>query len=831
MSDRFQELLSGLDSPLETERVKCIERLIRSNDIRAIRALQQVVSRDASVRVRYMAKKALYLFKERMKGALPGGAGEDKAGVAAQKIDPKKIQAILSGDDVQKKLKLLQAVAKFRLKGALPILMSHGKAETDPVVRSNLVLALGILGDQTQLPEVKIYLEDADYRVRANAIEAIEAIDHPEGYPALVHLLADPDNRIRANAIKALKHYGKINVANLLRKMIHSDQVWMRDSAAYALSVMAKDDALPLLLEATRDEDEAVRDKARKGILKLAEKGNRVAQRVLAELERVGDRESSPGLLSFTQLEEEMLVQESKADDPLDDPDPQLRLQAVRNIVAERDSARAEAMVRRLSVEDDHFVKANIINALGTIGDEKLVDPLRGYLSDPVDRVRANAVEALARLGGDKVSSLFVPLLADSNNRCRANAIVALKDYAYVDVINPLREMVESDELLMRKSAFFAITDIAGSEVVPLLELLRNDEDGELRANAMHFLQMMRDGGDEAATALMSRIESGRPGSMAITTSELFPEAFVAPTSGEELHGEGAPSKADQYDIKSFSGLDKERKRSIIRELGEDVNVGSYYFLRQVLADDDFEIKVLAKMALKNFDDFAGQEDERTVEASQGEGVVLRPPEIETVEYHGMSKAIQLSRELNDRADQYEFTKMWKGPFPAELGLLNALRDDTREMIQELLGDDGVESATVCFHQARIKPFLEGKRSLDGNRFANVITLVGVVNRMDAYSPCHAFLKSIKRPIYLLTLLTKQRVLLFLRGPLETSFARFVQIHYGQIDEVTTQKFRDLVTLSLKVGAQFFEIPELYGYVATPMVEAIREAARKARSS
>jgi len=873
----IKSIIESLQSPLEAQRELAVQALVKTNDIRSIPALQRVAGSDESVRIRYQAKKALFVLKRRLEQGIPGG------GTEPQHIKTDKVREILAGPDPAKKLGLLKVIARHKLATTIPLLFEAAKSEQDAVVRSNIIIVVGILGDEAHIGDIAAYVHDRDPRVRANAIEALEYINHPNAYPIIVNALSDSDNRIRANAIKALRNYGKVNVINLLRKMLQSSQEWMRDSAAYALSLVAKNEAISLLLDSANDETATVRQRARAGLANLAKRGNPTASKALEEIDKHLDSDGVPPPLDLSAFKE--LADGASEESLLQAEDAQVRLKELRSIVDEQDSSRLFEVVEMAQTEQDAFLKANAVIALGKLGDENLIDTLSEFLSSSEDRIRANDIEALAMIGGERVSSVLVPCLQDSNNRCKANAIIALKSHPYINVTKPLEEMVTSTEVLQRKSAFYAITDIATDEVILLLDPLHQDPEEDISKNARQFLQMLSEQGNAVASDILSRSSAPKENALDSLNEEFFDQddsisalGFAgfddssdgAPGFGTEdsqgfavgleleLEGfdesatsESLPSSVDQsksphvefptstavkdisslelqeekpfrYSVDQFINLPNGKKRSIIEELKNEITVQAYLFLREILNDKDFEIKCLAKVALKNFEneDFAGPDAPKPSDR----GWIFATPEIETVEYQGLKKTIMLSRDLNEKAEAYEYAKTWKGPFPVEFPILNALREDTQEMIQFILRDEELRHVLICFQHDRMKPFMEGRRSLDGNRFANVVTLSNVSHRIEPYSPSAKLLKTIKRPIYLLVLFTDDKLFLFLRGPLETSFGKFLSVNYQQIDNVEISPVnKGLKTLVLHIHNDYIEIPEMYAHIAKPFHEFITE--------
>ncbi|MHC4937329.1 MAG: HEAT repeat domain-containing protein, partial [Planctomycetota bacterium] len=370
--------MQALKSPLEPERKRAIQTLVKSRDVRAVEVLQKVASTDESVAIRYLAKKAIYYLRKQL------GLGELSAGTesgSTQSLFPAgKLKSILEADDGEAKLRLLQALSRRKVASALPTLLEYDATSDTPEVRSTLVLVIGILGGEEELKYLKDYLRDEDPRVRANAIEAIEYLGTPMGYPLVVKALGDPDNRIRANAIKALRSYGKVNCLALLQRMMESNKVWMRDSAAHALAFLGGAEGLPLLLGGLRDPEPSVREKARKGLERLADKGVRAASEALAEFEEAPPgKETIETFLEGRDLPDSFFAadgEEEADEDPLLSDDPKERIRGVDEIIETGDIARRGALLDAARAEGDTYVRAKMLIGLGRIGDRTTVELL-----------------------------------------------------------------------------------------------------------------------------------------------------------------------------------------------------------------------------------------------------------------------------------------------------------------------------------------------------------------------------------------------------------------------------------------------------------------------
>lgn len=811
----LDSILKALKSPLEGERERAVQALVRSKDIRAAEVLQRVIDTDESVAVRYLAKKGLFFLRKQM------GASEASASPAA---DPPadgvagKLKKILEvGQDAQK-IKLLKGLTGRKLTQVLPTLLEHDAAGESPEVRSNLVMAVGILGAEAELGYVKAFLDDADPRVRANTIEALEFLGTPKAYPLVVKMLPDEDNRIRANAIKALRHYGKVNCLALLEKMLQSKKLWMRDSAAYALGLVGGEGALPMLLDALKDVEPSVREKARRGIEQLAEGGDADAQQALRKLKadaagevEVDDDPEDHSIEGFFTDEQSKMSFVIPQNDPLYAEDPQERLAAVTEIAETRAADRVPALLDAARREGDGLVRAKMVIELGRLGGPEVVDELLPFLDDGVDRVRANAIEALAMADLSSAAPHLARMLDDPNNRARGNAVVALKDAPGVDIVPALRAMIDSPVTLMRKSAFYALAEIGDARVGPLIEVLLEDNEEDLRLKARGYLSMAAEEGQPWAVALQG--ERGDPvGGGADQFAEFEPtesttDEAEAAALREQTQREGrASAEGARERLARFRSMDTGGKRRMIEDAKRDVCLESYFFLREAVEDDDFEIKIHAKMALKAFDaDFAqaAQDQEENI------GDLFVRPEVKTIDYRGMKVATQLAKELNGKLEAAEARGYWEGPFPDKFPILNALREDTREMIQEILDGEEVLKVFVCYQQDRLLPFRQGKKTLDSNRYSSVVGLGHVISRVARGSFNGDFLHSLKRPAYLLAIALSTRLVLFLRGSVETTQAAWVAANWRAMDRVEAEKRDTRTTLHIQVMGELIDVPEL----------------------
>lgn len=89
----------------------------------------------------------------------------------------------------------------------------------------------------------------------------------------------------------------------------------------------------------------------------------------------------------------------------LEDPDPQVRLEACRLCGERRGPDAAERLARRARLDDDLGVRLRAVRTLGELGDPAAVPHLVALLDDPDPAVQARAMAALARATGQRLGT------------------------------------------------------------------------------------------------------------------------------------------------------------------------------------------------------------------------------------------------------------------------------------------------------------------------------------------------------------------------------------------------------------------------------------------
>ncbi len=291
MAISIKTLLEYLEKGSEPERMKAVAVLAKSCDRRAIPYLEQAATHDPSASVRYYARKGIQYILSRTRSAVGGASAAGRSAEEEAPFDPEKALLCLSSPDQWERLKGIRQIMRAGAGEFVDDLVALLKVENNVQVTAALVMAIGKLGDESVTRDLIPFLKHEDPRVRANTIEALDMIGDDSAFVYLIPYLRDEDNRCRANAVLALRRYGRVNVYRTIESMLESDEVWMQDSATYALGRLGNAaEVLRLLEKALSSRYSVVRNQARKVLQRLVARGNERAERLL---EKYGSAEEA----------------------------------------------------------------------------------------------------------------------------------------------------------------------------------------------------------------------------------------------------------------------------------------------------------------------------------------------------------------------------------------------------------------------------------------------------------------------------------------------------------------------------------------------------------
>lgn len=259
---------------------------ISPEEIRALIPLLRDTTSHTSISVRFFSKKALNTVRHHM-AKYPEFRAELES-IRAETMGTSWVELLshLEESETEKKLVVLDLLRDVPDPSLATATVDFMTREEDSFVIAEAVRVCGMVGDESHIPDIEKYLHHSDSRVRSNAAEALEQIGGLQVMKQILPLLDDEDNRVKATVAKLLAKYGEHNVLHALQDMLHSVELWMRESATYALGFVPYREAEDLLLEALLDVNPEVQIKS---ITSLKHLRSRRAREYLETIVRQAD--------------------------------------------------------------------------------------------------------------------------------------------------------------------------------------------------------------------------------------------------------------------------------------------------------------------------------------------------------------------------------------------------------------------------------------------------------------------------------------------------------------------------------------------------------------
>lgn len=271
---------------------------------------------------------------------------------------------------------------------------------------------------------------------------------------------------------------------NQLLKDLSSRNDDAREEAASRLVGVTDKRIVPVLIKVLEtDENPGVKHFVKKALAAIQKEHGDI-KKIVAELDAEKSQPPAAGPVAPPQPKPEDMP-----------PDTREAVDTILRRLREKDVSLIEEAREQLAAEEDPYIKATYISAVGRLGDESNMGDVIGFLSDADFRVIANTVEALERLGNPQCVEALVKLISHQDNRVRANVIKALWKFTDSNVsinrhvIDKLKQMLESDNPDMVESALFVLSEIADEEAIDILDKAAYSDNIELSAKASVMLE------------------------------------------------------------------------------------------------------------------------------------------------------------------------------------------------------------------------------------------------------------------------------------------------------------------------------------------------------
>ncbi|MBI4860780.1 MAG: HEAT repeat domain-containing protein [Candidatus Riflebacteria bacterium] len=261
-----------------------------------------------------------------------------------------------------------------------------------------------------------------------------------------------------------------------------------------------------------------------------------------------------------------------------------------------------EQLLTQLAGESDATRIASLLGNLRQGAGPSALQMVPPFLKHTDSRVRANAVEVLENLADQRVIPLLLPLLNDENNRVRSNVVKALGKYGLPQVTECLAGMLRSESVSMRESALYALSCLPNIQTFQLLEPLTVDPYDGVRRRLVGYLEssqtpqavellkkMVADSDatvrDRAITALVARGVPVEPllsqaARQAAEPEMVAQELETAPAAAELLLDEAVERGFRTTIAQLLRTLINQEKRAIVARVLFQAGIKAYLYVR-----------------------------------------------------------------------------------------------------------------------------------------------------------------------------------------------------------------------------------------------------------
>ncbi len=278
---KIKEILKKLSDSSADIRQQGLKEATYCADISVLEAVKKLLN-DVNPAVRYYAKKAFGSVSAQISTRAMIEAEEQKAREALEGYDEVKSSTDVKQDfipaEVREKIKSIQSIADSSDDLQAGFLISELNSCEDKYIIATLIKKLGRVGSKSHEIYLIPFLSHADTRVIANAVEALDEIGSEEGISEMLKLLSHEDNRIKGNITRALYKYlekdtvSKSLILDKLKNMLNSKEPWTQDSAVFALSSIANQQALDILESYSLSTDSSIKSKIDSAVIELKRK-------------------------------------------------------------------------------------------------------------------------------------------------------------------------------------------------------------------------------------------------------------------------------------------------------------------------------------------------------------------------------------------------------------------------------------------------------------------------------------------------------------------------------------------------------------------------------
>ncbi len=361
---------------------------------------------------------------------------------------PHLVTALRHSDDSILRDATVEAILRYQA-AAVPALV-EALAHPEAPLRESAAYLLGMLADASLTPELLRHLSDPDLAVRQAVLHALGNVGGEAAYAGLLQAMEDP-----ATQDTVLGIIGQTRDTGLighLQHYLYHGQPGTRRGAARALSLLGDETAVSLLLNATREPDDALRRAAADALALV--RGNRAIDVLI---EALGDRN--------------WLVRQKAIEALSCIPD-----------------GRAVAAIMPLTHDPEWRVRHTLVQALGRVRDSRIYPALQDLGQDSDDWIRRETMDLGAVLDDERAVEILLHGLQDPNLSVRRAALAALGYRRDWSVAGAVAECLTDASPTLRQAAARTLAAIAAPMAVERIGLLVYDPVEEVRLEAVETL-------------------------------------------------------------------------------------------------------------------------------------------------------------------------------------------------------------------------------------------------------------------------------------------------------------------------------------------------------
>ncbi len=272
--------------------------------------------------------------------------------------------ARMGGKDPAVKIHLIHLLSKFKRR-EIGQAFEMQLTDTNKMVRSAALVALGNRGNAVNIEKVARMLRDPDLDVQNKAVDVIVKVKHPDTVKYLVEALKDESEYTRRSAVEVLNEICDPSSVKDLLAAIKDDDWWVRARAGDALAEIGGPKVINSVLELIKDKDEDIRRTA------------------IEILNATKDESAVDTLIKAT-----------------DDPDWWVRERAV-DALAQIGSKKA---IPKLIAMLGNNAKTDtiVVRALGKLGDADIISKIVPMLQRPERDLQVEVIRAISHLADEK---------------------------------------------------------------------------------------------------------------------------------------------------------------------------------------------------------------------------------------------------------------------------------------------------------------------------------------------------------------------------------------------------------------------------------------------